>query len=116
MKQTLQQPADSRPGDRTSEAIHPDTRLGVVTLRVADLQRSIRFYQDVIGLRVTDQDGASATLGADGATLLALHAVPGARPVPTRATGLFHVAILLPTAADLGRALQRMIAADIPVG
>jgi catechol 2,3-dioxygenase len=55
-------------------------------------------------------------LGVDGTTLLAIREVPGAQPVPQRATGLFHVAILLPTQADLGRALQRMIAAGIPVG
>jgi catechol 2,3-dioxygenase len=96
--------------------IHPDTCLGAVTLRVADLDRSTRFYQDVIGLQVTGRAGDTAILGVDGTTLLALRAMPGAQPAPRRATGLFHVAILLPTAADLGRALQRMLAAGIPVG
>jgi catechol 2,3-dioxygenase len=57
-----------------------------------------------------------ATLGFDGATLLALQEVPDAHPAPRRATGLFHVAILLPSQADLGRALQRMIAAGVQVG
>ncbi len=116
MKSTHQQATDSSPRGQTSEVIHPDTRLGVVTLRVADLDRSIRFYQDVIGLQLAGQDGDTAALGVDGTTLLALHAVPRAQPVPQRATGLYHVAILLPTQADLGRALQRMIAAGIPVG
>ena len=116
MKSTFEQAADSRPAGQTNDVIHPDTRLGVVTLRVADLHRSIRFYQEIIGLQVTAQDDNTATLGVDGTTLLALHAVPGAQPAPRRATGLFHVAILLPTQADLGRALQRMIAAGIPVG
>ena len=116
MTSRFQQSIESQSRGQTSELIHPDTRLGVVTLRVADLDRSIRFYQNVIGLQVIGQDGASATLGVQGSTLLALRAVPGAQPVPRRSTGLYHVAILLPTAADLGRALQRMIAADIPVG
>ncbi len=116
MKSTRQQATDSSPRGQTSEVIHPDTRLGMVTLRVADLDRSIRFYQDVVGLRLTGRDGDTATLGVGGSTLLALQAVPGAQPAPQRATGLFHVAILLPTQADLGRALQRMIAARIPVG
>ncbi len=116
MKSTFDQAADSRPDGNTSQSIHPNTHLGVVTLRVADLRRSLRFYQEVIGLQVTAQDDNTATLGVDGATLLALRAVPGAQPAPRRATGLFHVAILLPTQADLGRALQRMIAAGIPVG
>ena len=116
MKSTFEQTADSRPAGQTNDVIHPDTRLGVVTLRVADLHRSIRFYQEVIGLQVTAQDDNTATLGVDGTSLLLLRAVPGAQPAPRRATGLFHVAILLPTQADLGRALQRMIAAGIPVG
>ena len=116
MKSTFQQLTGSQPREHAGEVIHPATRLGVVTLRVADLDRSIRFYQDVIGLWLTRHDGDSATLGVDGTPLLTLRAVPGAQPVPHRATGLFHVAILVPTQADLGRALQRMIAADIPVG
>ena len=116
MQSTHQQSIDSREPGQMSAVIHPETRLGVVTLRVADLDRSIRFYGDVIGLRLTGRDAGGATLGVDGSTLLALHALPGARPVPQRATGLFHVAILLPTQADLGRALQRMIAAGVPVG
>jgi catechol 2,3-dioxygenase len=45
-----------------------------------------------------------------------LREVPGARPVPRRATGLYHFAILVPTRADLGRALQRLIEARVPIG
>lgn len=116
LKNSFQQLTDSQPPVQTSEAIHPDTRLGVVTVRVADLDRSIRFYQDVIGLQMIGQDQDTTTLGVEGSILLAVHAVRGAPPVPARATGLFHVAILLPTRADLGRALQRMLTAGIQVG
>ena len=116
MTNTYQQLTGSQPRGQTREAIHPDTHPGMVTLRVADLERSIRFYQDVIGLQVTGRDGDTATLGVDRTSLLALQVVPGAQPAPRRTTGLFHVAILLPTQADLGRALQRMLAAGIPVG
>lgn len=112
---TIQQ-INGQPRAQTTATIHPETRLGVVTLQVADLDRSIRFYQDVIGLQPAGRDGETAELGVDGSTLLVLRQVPGALPVPDRATGLYHVAILLPTTADLGRALQRMIAAGVPVG
>src|SRR5690349_8407596 len=102
MNSTSQQVADRQPGAQTGEVIHPDTRLGPVTLQVADLERSIRFYRDVVGLQEVGRAGESAALGVDGTPLLALRATPGARPSPARATGLYHVAILLPSAADLG--------------
>ena len=70
MKSTFEQAADSRPAGQTNDVIHPDTHLGVVTLRVADLHRSIRFYQEVIGLQVTAQDDDTATLGVDGTNKL----------------------------------------------
>src|SRR5690349_15279916 len=97
MKRTFRELTDNQARIYTSEAIHPDTRLGVVSLRVADLERSIRFYTEVIGLGLTKHNGEMATLGIDGATLLALQEVPDAHPAPRRATGLFHVAILLPS-------------------
>src|SRR6478672_9008360 len=79
------------------------THVGPVTLTVADLDRSRRFYEDVIGLRSrpgSDGDGA-LVLGAEGGVpLLELVEEPGAVPMG-RATGLFHLAILLPSREDL---------------
>ncbi len=90
----------------------PDaTRLGPVHVQVADLTRSIAFYSDVIGLRLLERSGAVASLGPDGQDdpLLVLHEHAGAAPVPPRGRlGLFHVAILLPDRASLGRFLAHL--------
>src|SRR5262245_6921564 len=85
----------------------PDaTRLGPVDLQIADLQRSIDYYEQIIGLRLLERTTDAAALGAqgDGAPLVLLHARRGARPVPPRGSfGLFHFALLLPSRAALGR-------------
>lgn len=83
-----------------------DIRLGRVRLQVADLERSLAWYERVLGFRVLERSGAHATLGAhgDGAPLLELHEKKGAAPVPRRGRlGLYHFAILLPDRAALGR-------------
>ena len=101
----------------TWTSIHPETSIGHVSLRVADLNRSIDFYQNVLGFRVVSRASGHAILGDEAGTpLLELHEVPGAPPQPRRATGLYHVAILLPTRADLGQALIRMAKAGLDIG
>lgn len=101
----------------TAFSIHPATHMGTVTLRVADLDRSLAFYAQVVGLHPLTRTATSATLGGtEGLPLLTLHAVPGLAPSPERATGLYHFAIVLPSRPDLGRALARLAAAEIPVG
>jgi catechol 2,3-dioxygenase len=90
-------------------SIHPGTRIGTVTLRVADLARSSAFYQETLGLVPGGGENGQVILAArDRVPLLILREVPGARPVP-RAAGLYHVAVLLPSRADLGRALKRLV-------
>jgi catechol 2,3-dioxygenase len=90
-------------------SIHPDTQIGLVALNVADLRRSLQFYTEVLGFAVIDRAAHAAALGAaDTQTLLTLHELPGARPKPREATGLYHFAVLLPSRADLGRAVQRL--------
>lgn len=96
--------------------IDPQTHVGPVELRIADLERSLHFYQTVIGLQVLNRSADHALLGVAGKALLVLRVLSGARPVPDRATGLYHFAILVPSAADLGHALRRMIVANIAVG
>jgi catechol 2,3-dioxygenase len=83
-----------------------DIRLGRVRLQVADLERSLAWYERVLGLRVLRRSGAGAALGAQGddAVLVELHEKAGVAPVPRRGRlGLYHFAILLPDRAALGR-------------
>jgi catechol 2,3-dioxygenase len=93
----------------THTSIHPGTQIGMIGLNVANLIRSIQFYTDVLGFSVIQQAGQVVLLGpADSQPLLALRERPGAQPKPREATGLYHFAILLPSRADLGRAVQRL--------
>jgi len=86
-------------------------RLGPVRLQVADLARSLEYYQRTLGLRVLEQDGGHATLGPADTTvpLVELRERRGARPAATRGQiGLFHFAILLPDRPALGRLVRHL--------
>jgi catechol 2,3-dioxygenase len=85
--------------------IDPATRIGTVTLSVADLRRSVAYYQHDIGLALLYQRGDQATLGVGSTALLRLHEIGGARLV-RRATGLYHFALRVPTRRDLARVLR----------
>ncbi len=88
-----------------------DSRLGPVRLQVADLARSLAYYERVLGLRVLARGSQNATLGpqGDATTLVELHERPGAAPVPRRGRlGLYHFAILLPERAALGRFVRHL--------
>ena len=89
-------------------------RLGATHLTVSDLDRSVAFYQDAIGLRVNRQDDGVAALGAGDGDVLVLTELPGARP-PGRHAGLYHVALLYPSREELARALHRIVATETPV-
>jgi catechol 2,3-dioxygenase len=106
-------------------------RLGPVTLAVAELERSLAFYQQVIGLTLLERQVASdgqrqASLGTRAgsgvdthvdAVLLVLHEYPGLRPAPQRSRlGLYHFALLLPTRADFARFLAHTEALGVRVG
>src|SRR5262245_3293439 len=97
-------------------SIHPATALGPVALQVASLDRSIQFYQEALGFQLIERNEARALLGAAGTPLLVLREWPGAAPVPVEATGLYHFAILVPSQAELGHALRRLIEARVPIG
>src|SRR5450432_2282181 len=100
-----------------STSIHPGTNIGLVTLRVAQLERSLHFYQGILAFQPIEQTPGRVVLGTqDNLPLLELIEVPGAGPHPVRATGLYHVAIVLPTRADLGRMLLRLAQANIEIG
>jgi catechol 2,3-dioxygenase len=78
-----------------TEPIDAATHMGAVHLTVADLERSLEYYRESIGLDVLKEGDGRATLGAGTTRLLELVEVPGAQPAPGR-TGLFHFALLLP--------------------
>jgi catechol 2,3-dioxygenase len=80
--------------------IAPTTRMGPVSLTVADLGRSVAYYGDQIGLETLEQSDGRASLGTGGTQLLELVELPGATPAD-RMTGLFHFALLVPTRLDL---------------
>lgn len=94
------------------------TRLGPVTLQVADLERSLAFYQGQLGLALLSRGAGQAVLGAQDSTpLIALAERPGAHPVPRRGRlGLYHVALLLPDRPALGRFLRHVAASGVHIG
>jgi catechol 2,3-dioxygenase len=92
-------------------AIAAETHPGAVRLTVADLQAETEFYERAVGLTRTGEDAGTVRLGAGGESLVELRADPGATPRPPRTSGLFHLAILLPDRAELGRALRRIAGA-----
>ena len=94
--------------------IAPATTVGAVHLTVADLARSIEYYELAVGLAVIGRDGPVARLGAEGTELLVLHEEPGAEPVRGH-TGLFHFALLLPERAALARWLVHAAQSRIPL-
>ena len=91
--------ARGRPG-APGRGVSPRTTVGPVHLTVADLERSLAYYREQIGLDVLDLASDGARLGAGGDELVVLVEEPGARP-PRNATGLYHFALLLPIRAGL---------------
>ena len=103
----------------TGYRLPTETRLGRVKLQVADLARSIEFYEEVLGLRTTAGDASVAVLAAHGddTPIVELHELPGAKTNPVRSRlGLFHVAILVPDRASLGRFARHVEALNVRVG
>jgi catechol 2,3-dioxygenase len=103
------------PGYRLPDATH----LGRVRLQVSDLERSLRYYREVLGFRVLDQSSNRVTLGAHGddRPLIELVERPGATPVPRRGRlGLYHFAILLPDRAALGRFVGHLARLGVRAG
>ena len=86
---------------------------GAVHLDVLDLDRSLAFWRDLIGLTELDRAADEVRLGVDGRPLIVLH--PGAERRPLRGrAGLYHVAIHLPNEQEFARVLARVAAAGVP--
>lgn len=119
----------SLPAERIG--VHPPTalpasiRLGTVHLAVASLARSLEFYQHVLGFVVLSQSPAGegqaavAALGVAGSSevLVRLQEQAGANPIPRRGRlGIYHLAVLLPTRADLGCFIKHVHSLGIHLG
>jgi catechol 2,3-dioxygenase len=98
-----------------------DKRVGIghVHLKVADLERALAFYRNVLGFEVTQRHGTQAAFLSAGGYHhhigLNTWESAGGKPPPPGATGLYHVAILYPTRLELADALRRVLQAGIPL-
>lgn len=102
-----------------SRPINPDVRIGHVHLKVADLERALKFYHGVLGFQVTQGYGQDAVFISAGGYhhhigLNTWQSKNGAPPAPGT-TGLYHLAILYPTRVALADALKRLIEARVPI-
>ena len=97
--------------------VAPGTRIGHVHLKVADLDRALGFYCDVLGFELMQKHGAQAAFISAGGYHhhigLNTWESKGGTPPPPGHTGLYHTAILYPTRRDLADALRRLIAAGV---
>jgi catechol 2,3-dioxygenase len=102
-----------------SRPIATGVSIGHVHLKVANLDRAIAFYRDVLGFEVTDRFGRHAAFLSAGGYHhhigLNTWESHGGRPPGPGTTGLYHAAILYPTRADLADALRRLLAHDIRI-
>jgi len=93
--------------------IHPDTHIGHVHLTVADLERQIEFYRNVVGFKLHWREGETASLGAGQADLLRLTEDSSSSRV-RGTTGLYHFAVLYPNHRELARAVARLFELGYP--
>jgi catechol 2,3-dioxygenase len=98
----------------TSSGLPATLRLGAVHLTVTDLDRSVGFYEDAIGLRLHRREDSVAVMGAGEEDLLVLYEEPGARRAGRHA-GLYHYALLFPSREELARAALRLAETKTPI-
>ena len=103
----------------TNAPIDPGVRIGHVHLKVADIDRALGFYCGVLGFQLMQRMGPQAAFISAGGYHhhigLNTWESRGGSPPPFGATGLYHLAILYPTRAQLADALRRLIEAKIPL-
>jgi catechol 2,3-dioxygenase len=103
----------------SDEPIHPGTRIGHVHLKVSDLERSVKFYTEVMGFEVMSRYGSQAAFLAAGdyhhhIGLNTWHS-KGGEPAPVDTAGLYHFAILLPSRKELARTFKRLLDHNWPI-
>jgi catechol 2,3-dioxygenase len=119
MNETTQRSSAKSVQPRSSRPIAPQTRIGHVHLKVAELDRALGFYRDVLGFELNQRFGRQAAFLSAGGYHhhigLNTWESAGGSPPPAGSTGLYHVAILYPSRADLADALRRLLEAGVPV-
>jgi catechol 2,3-dioxygenase len=95
------------------------TKIGHVHLKVADIDRSLKFYKDLLGFEITQHYGSSAVFLSAGGYhhhigLNTWHS-KNSEPAPVNTAGLYHLAILYPTRKDLAEVLMRLVEAKYPL-
>lgn len=109
----------SRKTESAFEAVDPRTRIGHIHLKVADLDRSLKFYSGVLGFQITQRLGHAAVFLAAGGYHhhigLNTWESAGGSPPPPGSTGLYHTAIVYPTRAALAEAFRRVLFAGLPI-
>ena len=102
-----------------STPIHPGVRIGHVHLKVADLNRALTFYRDVLGFEVTQRYGTQAVFLSAGGyhhhIALNTWESRAGEPPPPGSTGLYHLAILYPDRNQLATALRRVLNAGVKI-
>lgn len=91
-----------------------DAHIDSVHLTISSLDRSLRFYEERVGLQSRWRDESSAGLGTGAGDLLVLHEAPDA-PQVRGTTGLYHFALLVPSRADLARSLRHLAETHTPL-
>ena len=99
--------------------IHPEVRIGHIHLTVSDLEKSLKFYIDLLGFEITATYGRSAVFLSAGGYHhhigLNTWQGKGATPPPQGHTGLYHFAILYPSRLELAKVLKRLYEINYPI-
>ena len=104
---------------RTNQSIDPKTTIGHVHLKVADLERSVKFYRDVLGFEVMTRIGNQAAFLSAGGYHhhigLNTWESAGGKPASPGTTGLYHFAILVPSRKELAKVFKRLMNFNYPI-
>ena len=114
----MTQPTEVEAASVTQSHLPNDAHIGGAHLRVSDLDEALAFYQGVLDFTLAERDEHTIALApsAGEAPILRLTEQPGAQRKPQRSTGLYHIAILMPSRPALGQILRRMLTRRYPIG